>query len=150
MGDGTRNRWIAVGATVVLVAVLAIVAVNREPVQLDPSSPEGVVQGYLQAISDKDYEAAAMALDPEFYEDCNPGSIARSTPSEPFTATLQEPDSAEPAGNAFVQVTLRFGNEGVFGGAWTSFEEFHLIDSGGSWLITGDAWPYFSWDCENV
>ncbi|TDI55747.1 MAG: hypothetical protein E2O96_04660, partial [Acidobacteria bacterium] len=70
MSDGEKARWLwplGIGLTVV---ALAIVALVREPVQLDPSTPEGTVQEYLQAISDEDYNKAFELLDPEGFEGC--------------------------------------------------------------------------------
>jgi hypothetical protein len=46
-----------------------------------------------------------------------------------------------------VPVRLQFGASGPFGDGWTSWESYVLIDRAGTWLITEDAWPYFSWAC---
>ena len=161
MSDGNRARWlwpVGVGLTVV---ALVVVALAREPVQLDPGTPEGTVQEYLQAISDEDYSSAFEVLDPDGFEGCSTADLARSAPRDPFTATLGFSEDAErfrpidesdpSASGEFVSVdvTLRFGTGGVFGGSWDQYETFYLISEDGSWWITDDPnpWPYFTWDC---
>ena len=145
MNDGAR-RWVMPGVIAGLVVVLVVVALVREPAEFDAGTPEGVVQRYLQAINDKEYDSAFEYLDPDFYENCDPADLARHTGAEPFGATLGE--STQTNDDAFVEVSMQFGaGEGPFGSGWTTYESFHLIGSNGSWLITGEVWPYFSWDC---
>lgn len=145
MKDAPRWLW----PTVIggLVIVLAVVALIREPVELDPTSPEGTVQGYLQAISDDDYNTAFEALDPESFEGCTAASIQRARWHDTFTASLPEATDPPEGDNAFVEVTMHFGQGGVFGGGWDSDEVFILISRDDVWWITDDPWPYFKWDC---
>ena len=126
--------------------VLAAIALLRDPVLLDPTTPEGPVQEYLQAISDEDYQKAFETLDKESFEGCAPADIARSGWEQNFTASL--PETSEPTGDrVFVEVTMRFGDGGLFGGGWDSFETFVLVERDGFWWITEDPWPYFRWTC---
>jgi len=142
-----RGRWLLGAGAIGLVLVLVFVALSREPVQLDASSPEGVVQRYLQAISDRDHEAAFDYLDPDSYEGCDPSDLARNAPDEPFSASMQEGEEYS-SERAFVEVTIRFGNGGgPFGDGWSQYESFQLVAGADSWLITDEAWPYFGWDC---
>ena len=146
MTEGSGGRWLIGAGAVAFVLVLAFIALAREPVLLDAGSPEGVVQRYLQAVSDGDYNAAFDYLDPDFYEGCDATALARSAPDEPFSASIED-EEASPD-HPLVAVTLRFGSGGgPFGSGWTSYEQFELVRVSGSWLITGEAWPYFSWDC---
>ena len=68
--ESVRGWLVPVGAAVLIVSLVAV-ALVREPAQLDPNTPEGTVQVYLQALSDGDYEGAFAVLDPEFYEGCD-------------------------------------------------------------------------------
>jgi len=159
-------RWgIPVGIAAV-VAILVVVALVRDPVQLDPDSPEGTVQEYLQAISDERWEDAHAVLDPEGFAECNPSDIASNAPGQPFTASLQEGDARQggrieevpsddettatttpPDEERIVEVTLRFGDTGPLGSGWTTHEVFEVVSRDGFWWISGDPWPYFGWSC---
>ncbi len=163
MSDGNRARWLWPLGIGLAVVALVIVALVRQPVQLDLSTAEGTVQEYLQAINDGDYNKAFELLDPDGFEGCSASDLARSAPRDSFTATLGFSEDAKgfrpigtvggppPSGELVsVDVTLRFGNGGVFSGSWDQYETFFLISEDGSWWITDDPdpWPYFTWDCQ--
>lgn len=147
MSEGSRGRWWLGAGALGLVLVLVLIALSREPVQLDAGTPEGVVQRYLQAVSDREYEEAFDYLDPASYEGCDPSDLARNAPNDPFNALMQESEEFS-TDRAFVEVTIRFGSGGgPLGDGWSQFETFQLVASNDSWLIAEDAWPYFGWDC---
>lgn len=160
MRDGNRARWLWPLGIGLAVGALVIVALVREPVQLDPETPEGTVQEYLQAISDKDYDKAFAVLEPEEFEGCDAGDLARNAPRDPFTATLgvsgdreafrklDEEGSPPSEDHIAIDVTLRFGSGGLLGGSWDQYEIFFLTSSDGFWWITDDPWPWFKWDCK--
>lgn len=160
-------RWGVPAGIAAAVVVLVVVALVRDPVQLDPDSPEGTVQEYLQAISDERWEDVHAVLDPERFADCAAADIAADAPGEPFTASLQTgsnsvvverfeeiggnqtaaPTTTPPDEETAVEVTLRFGDSGPFGGGWTTYEVFQVVSRDGFWWISGDPWPYFGWRC---
>lgn len=153
MRDDGRRRWLIPAGIGLAVVVLVVVAVVREPVELDPATPEGTVQVYLQAIGDEDYEQALSLLEPNRFEECTVADISRFAPNESFTATLDETSRAgadtgsDADSKAFVDVTMRFGTDGLFGSSWESFESFTLLNDDGFWWITDDPWPHFGWEC---
>jgi hypothetical protein len=147
-GASTRSWWLF-GAVAVAVGVLLIIALNREPVELDPNTPEGTVQNYLQAVSDGDYKGAFNLIDPSSTEGCSPADLAAGAPSEPFAATLGDVTTED--NWASVRVSIREGvrEPGPFGpgvGGYTEF--FELGNETGQWMITGHAWPYFEFRCD--
>lgn len=140
-------KWLWPAVIGGLVAALVVIALVRDPILLDPTTPEGTVQEYLQAISDEDWEGAFELLDPDSFEGCDAADIQRVTWQNTFTASLPE-EGEPPAGEqVFVVVTMRFGDGGPFGGGWSSDETFVLISNEGFWWITEDPWPYFHWEC---
>jgi hypothetical protein len=140
-------KWLWPVTIGVVVFVLVVVALVREPVQLDPATPEGTVQQYLQAISGGDFDAARELLDPESFDGCTAADIQRSVWEENFTASLPTEPGDHSGERALVEVTMRFGSGGVLGGGWESQELFVLVDRDGLWRIAEDPWPYFGWDC---
>ena len=148
MAEATRARWVWPAVFALGVLVLAVIALNREPVELDPDTPEGAVQAYLQAISDSDFEAAFELLDPEIYDGCTPADLATSVDrGEPFTAVLDTENIADFDDIVSVPARMQFGSSGPFGNGWTTWETFNVTDTSGEWLIADEAWPYISWAC---
>lgn len=144
-----RPQWLLPAGIGLLIAVLVIVAIVRDPVELDPSTPEGVVQEYLQAIGDNDFDRALETLHPDEFTDCVSADISRHAPNEPFTASLDS-DSETPRTDgqvAVVSVRLRIGTDGMFGSSYETFENFELVFADGAWRITGEPWPYFAFAC---
>ena len=86
--ESVRGWLVPVGAAVLIVSLVAV-ALVREPAQLDPNTPEGTVQVYLQALSDGDYEGAFAVLDPEFMRDATPArwppTVRKGSPPESKT-----------------------------------------------------------------
>lgn len=148
MSESKRPAWLLPTGIVLLVLVLVVIALVREPVQLDPATPEGTVQEYLQAISDDDYEKAFELLDPEEFEGCVPSDIERHVQDEPFTASFEsDVHPLDDEDTVIVNVRIRFGTDGPFGSGWETFESFELIRDDGAWLITDEPWPRFFWEC---
>ena len=148
MTESIRGWLVPIGVAVLIIGLVAI-ALVREPALLDPDTPEGTVQIYLQAISDGDFEGAFEVLDPEFYEGCDASSLATHR-QEVFTARIEDNGQPVSGDTAFVGVSMTFGDGGAFGSQWTTEEVFTVVSHDGSWSITGeDVWPYFAWDCVN-
>lgn len=143
------RQWLLAAGVGLVVLVLVVVALVRDPIQLDSSTPEGAVQAYLQAISDENYERAYEMLDPARFDECVPGDIARYAPGDPFTASLDD-QGGEPTRDGEIRVVtvrMSFGTDGMFGPGWETWESFELISQDGFWWITGDPWPHFGWEC---
>lgn len=134
-------------AAAVVLVVLTVVALLREPVELEEGSPEGTVQAYLQAIADEDYNTAHSQLSPSLMEDCTVADIAAAGPYETFTATLG--DVEEVGGTTLVSVSIRTGSDPGFGSTGYSFDPgpFSLEQESGRWVITVVTWPYFIYAC---
>ena len=148
MTEERRPVWLLPAGIGLLVVVLVVVALLRDPVQLDPGTPEGTVQEYLQAISEDDFERAFELLEPDEFEGCVPSDIERHVMDQPFTARLDsDAQPIDDQGRAVVDVRIRFGTDGPFGSGWETFESFELVSEDGFWWITGQPWPHFFFEC---
>ncbi len=138
-----KSKWLVPSIGLGVVIVLSIIALTRQPVSLDPEPPAGKVQVYLQAIADKDYDAALSHLDSELQADCTAGDISSSVYYDNFTATLGDVEGNDI--EARVSASIQQGTSGL--GEPGYFESFELINEDDGWSITGDPWPYFSYGC---
>lgn len=140
----SADRWLIVIVTAV--AGLAVAAVltselGAGPADLDPASPEGVVQRYLSAFEDGDADAAGALVDPDVREDCPEPHPERFRRDRSFRATLLE---VEPAGDA-VEVHVRISEgagEPPFETGSERTEVFVLEQVDGDWRITSAPFPY--------
>jgi hypothetical protein len=131
----------AVGVIFVIAAVAAAIAVGRDPVILDPGSPEATVQAYLVAMADGDYGAAFDQLAED--SDCGFEDFAFEYRQGSLEAVLThtEVDGAEAV--VSVEVTDRYG-EGPFDSSGYSHTETLLLrNEGGEWRLTGSPWPLY-------
>lgn len=140
-----QRKWIfpVVAGTILL--ALTLIALLREPVVLDPTTPEGTVQAFLQAIADNDFEAARDQLSPALQEECSTADIASAGPYESFTATLGNVDEFED--ETVVHVSLRLGDGSSIDGYIFDPGPYRLQRESGTWGITELSWPYFYFEC---
>jgi hypothetical protein len=135
------DRVLLIGAIVVAVIVVgaALVALTRsEPATLDPSTPEGTAQRYVQAILDGDTVTAESLL---LEEDCDVGP--RHYADETVRARLV--DSTTTGDTAVVNIELTFsGGDPLFGGyGYTESAQIELKSTDDGWKVDPDSWPYY-------
>jgi hypothetical protein len=135
---------LAVVAAATLLALVAVVAILREPAGLDPASPEGQVQDYVQAVLDGDVHAAHDHLGTAAGARCSVAELRRAGVPEGLTVSL---DQVRRVGaGAEVVVRLRsVARPDPFGGGGPELETFELVREHGRWVITGEPWPLY--DC---
>lgn len=133
-----RDRTlIAIVSVIIAIVVIAVIVVFTRggPVEVDPTSPEGTVQSYTQAIIAGDTPAALDLLTSNVREDC----IA----AEPYlTQDLRMTVvSTKISGDtATVRVSMLNGG-GIFDGMESGFNEsFSLVKSSDGWEIVGTPW----------
>jgi hypothetical protein len=148
MPEETTNqrKWVfpVVAATILL--ALTLIALFREPVVLDGDTPEGTVQAFLQAIADKDFDAARGYLSAGLQEECTVTDIASAGPYESFTATLGRVDDLDEG--ALVYVSLRLGIDSSLDTYTIDPGPYRLQQESGEWGIAEVAWPYFFFGCD--
>lgn len=148
-GDGggpPRARWMLWAFGLMIAAVLlagAVAGALRSPAALPPDSPEGAVQGYVQAVLDGDDETAAEYFSAELTRTCSPPDFRDARPVDPsLTVTLEEVrrrgDQVE------VEVRLReLSGDPPFDAYESSYtERFLLVEEDGAWKLDGESpWP---------
>jgi hypothetical protein len=138
------SRWILAAALVVLVTAAVAVGVLREPALLDPQSPEGTVQAYVQAVLDGDWAEARSHLGDDLDADCSAIDFRQAWVPDGLTATLD--DVKVDGDEAEVAIRLRTAAEpDPFGGGYATTETFDLTREGSTWLVIGQPWPVY--DC---
>ena len=137
---GTKDRTLIVilGTIAALVLVALMVVFTRgAPEQLDPSTPEGVVQAYSAAVLDGDETAAAAFLTATAVNDCarfgwGPTDNLRVV----LVSTTVRPNSAD-----VVVSLVTSSDDGPFGASEYEFESnFDLVRADGAWLIETAPW----------
>jgi hypothetical protein len=148
MDEGAPKRNLTVpGIALAVIVALSVVALTREPVSLDPNTPEGVVQQYLQAISDEDYVAAHGFLSSEIQADCSAADIATNNYYDTFNAVLG--DVIEVGDRVTVEASIQSGSTALDPGSNGYYEQFVLIKENGEWVLSEDPWPYFTYGCRS-
>ncbi|MEO6941573.1 MAG: hypothetical protein ABI238_00925 [Terrimesophilobacter sp.] len=139
--SGRPDRTLVVILSIITaVAVLALVVVftRGAPAQLDPSTPEGVVQSYSNAVISGDRVAAMTLLTSDIRNSCQ-----RADPSTMSSLRLTLVSTKINGDNATVRVSVSMNpGSGTFGGsAYETDEAFTLVrESGSNWKIETTPW----------
>ena len=140
MSNQKANRVLGiVVAAISIVALIVVLAVKEPPPQLDASSPEGTVQQYLQAITDRDFDAALKFLATD--TKCKVEDFDRAYIQDSLRIALA--DVSTTGTSASVKVRIETANGDPFGGSYTDNQAFRLSKSDNDWKITGIPWPTY-------
>jgi hypothetical protein len=159
--------WLLPVGLAVVVISLVTIALTRGPVSLDPDTPEGTVQEYLQAINDRRWDDAIAVIHDDWRGFCQ-GSDLQAFASGDFSAALGTPSglggfssppqlgpitevgptqATIPEDTTRVDVTISHHDGGGLGSSWEEHVAFELSFDGDFWWIVGDPWPYFVFNC---
>ena len=137
--DRKLPAWVLPGLGVLAVIALVAAGLIRETPDLDPSTPEGTVQAYLEAVFAGDTEAASRYTEGE----CDP-NVGGGSPTQGVSASLVNVEGDDQFSTVIVQLSQT--SEDPFVGLSEWQEWFNLINRDGVWLIQEPAWPYYA-DC---
>lgn len=134
------NRVLAifVGAVVLLAILAGVVVANRSAPDLNPDTPEGVVQQYLKAVVAADYPLAAGLLSPS--TGCSATNVAGTYYL--LSARIVLDHTAVTGDHAVVTVKVTEGTgDGPFeSSGYSHTEPITVQREGGAWKITGSPW----------
>jgi hypothetical protein len=146
MSDRRIPGWVFPAVGVVIVVALVAIGLNRQPVPLDPTTPEGTVQAYIEAVVAQDFETAAAFWDLD--QGCIPDSTDPGVDTTSASASLV---SVETSGDtATVQVTINESSEDALQGVSEYNEFFQLNHGPDGWKIQQPSWPYYFLTCTDV
>lgn len=138
---------IGIGALVLLALVLFFVRQGQD-LYADESTPEGVLQNYILALQNGEYERAYAYLDsaslglnlPEFQRDLieNQGRAITDTAVEIGEATVEANGQS-----ALVEVTLLRGGSGLFDSTYREPRTASLVKTGDGWKISDAPFPFW-------
>ena len=127
---------VAVGALV----VVAVVSTFFKGPELDPGTPEGVVQRYLQAVVAGRAREARSYLSDRLQHECDswfPDYLSREAYRIEWIETEVEGSEAE------VEVLVIDQSSGIFDSYYDFHTAFTLRSSGDGWRITDQEWPWY-------
>jgi len=134
------NRVLAVfvGAVVLLAVLAGVLVANRAAPNLNPDTPEGVVQQYLKAVFAGDHPAAAALLSPS--SGCNVSDVAAAYAPESARIVLDH--TAVTGDHAVVTVKVTEGSGGgpFESSGYSHTERITVQREGAVWKITGSPW----------
>lgn len=133
--------WLLAAGLLVVLGVGIYAAVVRAPATLDPGTPEGVVQSYLQAVFDEDYSQAREYLAPALARRCTVADFRDSWVPPSMAASLDGTREVDDGVEVDVRLRQVQGPDPLGGGGYEQTETFELIDVDGLWRITGRPWP---------
>ena len=136
----TRRTGLGVGLVVVVLLIIAgAVAMLREPAVLDPATPSGVVQQYVQAVMDGDNDRAAEFL--SLNTECDAGDLDRAWVDPASRVDLLRSDAS--GNRAHVRIAIDTPTGELLRNTWSEERTIRLERVGGEWLITGIPWPLY-------
>lgn len=136
-----RILAIVVGCIALVTIVAAVVGANRSEPTFDPATPEGTVQGYLQAVFAGDDETAVSYLASD--TECDTDDLRRAMRNESARVVLR---GVEIVGDeAEVEVDVTYTSQGGPFDAyeWTENQSFDLVREGERWALEGEPWPLY-------
>lgn len=129
----------AVVGIIVLAALVTGLAGSRDPVELEPGTPEAAVQSYLDAVVDRDSEAAIGMLGAG--SGCTAEDFDNAYVGEDVHVSLREVRIL--GETARVDVVITTGSGEIIPTEWSEQQTFRLRQTGDEWLLSGTPWPLF-------
>jgi hypothetical protein len=141
------NRVLAIvlGVVAVVAVVTLVVATSRAPRTYDRSTPQGVVQAYLEAVVAGDLTEAAGYLAPG--GTCDIDDLDRTSVPDGVRVVMR--DTETDGDRAQVAVDVVTTSDDLFGGSeYTERHTFRLGKDGQDWRVQGVPWPMYDCDKE--
>lgn len=141
--DRKLPGWVLPLVGVVGVVALVAIGLGRDAAEFDPSTPEGTIQLYIDALANGEFDTAAA-----FWADdgCIPVSTVPSGGVPDISASLVRVDGNDLEATVVVRITET--SQEPLGGLYEYEEWFNLTRRDDSWQIRQPSWPYYDLTCE--
>lgn len=130
--------YVGLGLLAVLV-VASIVVATRPTETIDPNTPAGVVQRYVQYVMEGDHDLAAELLADDTM--CDAGDLDRAYIDQGARIDLLE--SVVDGERARVRIQISAPTGDLVENTWTDERTIRLVKADGQWRITGIPWPLY-------
>lgn len=147
-----QDRFLAsilIGIGLLIVVALALFFIRSGTQAYQPDdTPSGVVNNYILALYQGDYERAFSYL----AEGDNKPDLARfrsaftSKQMDITNTALEIGEENVTSDHATVAVTLINNTGGLFSEAYRNIQNAELVRQSGSWKISNMPYPYWAWD----
>lgn len=135
-----RVLAIVVGGIAVIAVVAGVLAATRPVATYDRSTPEGVVQAYLEAVVGGDHQEAAGFLAKD--SGCTVEDLDRAQTPDGVRVVLRDSEVRGDTAQVKVDVVLSTGGP-LDSSEFAEEHTFRLTRTPGSWRITGEPWPMY-------
>lgn len=138
-----QNRLLTyiLGVAVLFVAIVVVALSNKPEQKFDSNTPQGVVQAYVGAIFDGDYNTAASYFSPNGV--CKIEDLDRAEFQEKPRIYLVETKIDNNEAQVKISVETSTGN--LLDNSGNEYHTMRLENSSIGWKLTGIPWPLF--DC---
>jgi hypothetical protein len=137
--------WVLPVAGGVVVVALVVIGLNRGSANLDPGTPEGTVQLYIDALGRGEFDTASSYW---ASTGCIPPSNIPTTGAQDVSAALVSVDGNDIQATVMVRITE--SSTDPLTGLYEHDEWFTLINEDGGWKIQQPSWPYWDQICEET
>jgi hypothetical protein len=131
---------IAIFTGLLLVSSLFLIS-SKDIKKLDPATPEGVVQLYLNEVINGQYEEAINYLSAT--SNCKATDLDRAYLADSLRINLVSSEINEES--ALVKIEVETQSGGPFNDSYTESHNYRLAIENTNWKILGIPWPM--WEC---
>lgn len=142
-------QFILIGTAVIAVLAVILFLVRKDTHEYsDDQTPRGVVENYILAVFNKEYDRAyAYLADDKDKPDASRFRQAFiSKQVDPDNASLQIGEERIDGEHAYISLTVVFTSQGLFEDVYRDLQNAELIRQNDAWKIRLMPFPYWGYD----
>ncbi len=142
-------QWILIGAAAIAILAVVLFLIRRNAHEYsDADTPRGVVENYILAVFNKEYDRAYsyLADDADKPEAVKFRQDFLSKQVDPGNASLQIGEERIDGGHAYITLTVVYSRQGLFEDVYRDTQNAELVLQDGRWMIRQMPYPYWGYD----